>query len=68
MVNFAHALRQNETMNEMRVLDLKVHFHGLKYVKEVFKLLPNFANDYLLQKVSDKIANLGAIQPFENVA
>ncbi len=68
MVNFTHALRQNEAMNEMSVLDLKAHFHGLKYVKEVFKLLPNFANDYLIQKVSAKIANLGAIHPFEMVA
>jgi len=68
MVNFAHALRQNETMKEMSILDLKAHYHGLKYVKEVFKLLPDFANDYLIQKVSDKIANLGAIHPFQKVA
>lgn len=68
MVNFAHGLRNNSAMKEMSILDLKAHYHGLKYVKEVFKLLPNFANDYLIQKVSAKITNLGAIHPFEKVA
>jgi len=68
MVNFAHGLRQNSTMKEMSILDLKAHYHGLKYVKEVFKLLPNFASDYLIERVSAKIANLGAIHPRERVA
>lgn len=68
MVNFAHGLRQNPAMEGMSILDLKAHFHGLKYVKEVFKLLPDFANDYLIQKVSSQIANLGAIHPLEKVA
>lgn len=68
MVNFAHGLRKNSAMKGMSVLDLKAHYHGLKYVKEVFKLLPNLANDYLIEKVSAKIANLGAIHPSEMVA
>ncbi len=68
MVNFAHGLRLNPSMNHMSVLDLKAHYHGIKYVKEVFKLLPNFASDYLIEKVSSKIANLGAIHPTEMVA
>ncbi|MDQ7084111.1 MAG: hypothetical protein Q9M36_07130 [Sulfurovum sp.] len=68
MVNFSHGLRQNSDMNEMSILDLKAHYHGLKYVKEVFKLLPHLANEYLIQKVSIKIANLGAIHSRERVA
>ena len=52
----------------MSILDLKAHFHGLKYVKEVFKLLPDFTNDYLIETVSSKIANLGAIHPAQKVA
>ncbi len=68
MVNFAHGLRQNPAMEDMSVLDLKAHYHGLKYVKEVFKLLPDLASDYLIEKVSAKIANLGAIHPSEIVA
>ncbi len=68
MVNFSHGLRKDSNMKEMSVLDLKAHYHGLKYVKEVFKLLPDLANEYLIQKVSAKIANLGAIHPSEKVA
>ena len=52
----------------MSTLDIKAHYHGLKYVKEVFKLLPDLANDYLIDKVSSKIANLGAIHPSQEVA
>jgi len=37
-------------------------------VKEVFKLLPDLASDYLIEMVSAKIANLGAIHPSEKVA
>jgi len=59
MVNFTHGLRQNSTFNGMSILNLKAHHHGLKYVKEVFKLLPDLASDYLIQKVSARIANLG---------
>lgn len=68
MVNFAHGLRKNSTFNGMSVLDLKAHYHGLKYVKEVFKLLPDLASEYLIKKVSMRIANLGAIHPLEEVA
>jgi hypothetical protein len=68
MVNFAHGLRQKSAFNGMSVLDLKAHYHGLKYVKEVFKLLPDLASDYLIQKVSTRIANLGAIHPSQRVA
>ncbi len=63
MVNFIHGLRQNSAMKEMSILNLKAYYHGLKYVKEVFKLLPNSASDYLIEKVSAMIANLGAIYP-----
>ncbi len=68
MVNFAHGLREKSAFKEMSILDLKAHFHGLKYVKEVFKLLPDFTNDYLIETVSSKIANLGAIHPAQKVA
>ncbi len=68
MVNFSHGLRTKHHSNEMSILDLKAHYHGLKYVQEVFKLLPEFANEYLIKRVSSKIANLGAINPFLEVA
>jgi len=68
MVNFSHGLREKSSFQDMSVLDLKAHYHGLKYVREVFKLLPDLASDYLIQKVSAKIANLGAIHPSQRVA
>ncbi len=68
MVNLAHGLRNNPAMKKMSVLDLKAHYHGLKYVKEVFKLLPDLVDDYLIEKVSAKIANLGAINGSLKVA
>ena len=68
MVNFAHGLRQNPAMKGMSVLDLKAHYHGLKYVKEVFKLLPYSVSDYLIKMVSSRITNLGAIHPSKEVA
>ncbi len=68
MVNFSHGLRNNSLMKDMSILDLKAHYHGLKYVKEIFKLLPHLANDYLIDKVSARIANLGAIHSSLRVA
>ncbi len=68
MVNFTHGLRRNPQMQEMSVLDLKAHYHGIKYVKEVFKLLPDFADKLLIHRVKLKIANLGAINCYSKVA
>ena len=68
MPNFAHGLRKNSAMKDMSVLDLKAHYHGVKYLQEIFKLLPNLANDYLIKWVSDKIANLGAIHPMKRAS
>ena len=68
MVDFAHGLRRNPQMQEMSVLDLKAHYHGIKYVKEVFKLLPDFADKLLIHRVKLKIANLGAINGSMEVA
>jgi hypothetical protein len=68
MVNFSHGLRKDTTKKEMSVLDLKAHYHGAKYVKEVFKLLPNFDNEYLIKRVFCQISNLGAINGYWKVA
>ena len=68
MVNFAHGLRQNSSMKTMSILDLKAHYHGLKYVKEVFKLLPDFADKLLINRITLQITNLGAINGYRQVA
>lgn len=41
MVNFAEALLP--TSNAKSILDLKAMCHGIRYAKEVFKLLPENA-------------------------
>lgn len=68
MVNFSYALRQNPKMNQMSVLDLKAHYHGLKYLKKVFMLLPDFLDTHLIQRLKLEVSNLGAIHPMESAA
>ena len=55
-------------MSDMSILDLKAHYHGLKYVKEVFKLLPDFADKLLINRITLQITNLGAINGYRHVA
>ncbi len=54
MVNFSQSLLP--VSNAQSILDLKAHYRGLRYAKEVFKLLPKNAqlinNDALLEQVS----------------
>ncbi len=54
MVNVSHAALP--TSNAESILDLRSHYHGLRYAKEVFKLLPKnvelIKNDIILAKVS----------------
>ncbi|MDQ7046506.1 MAG: hypothetical protein Q9M39_02405 [Sulfurovum sp.] len=50
-------------MKEMSILDLKAHYHGLKYVKEVFKLLPNLANELLWHEKKSVTILLQMIKP-----
>lgn len=68
MVNVAHGLRQNDELKQMSLLDLKTHYHGMKYLDELFKLIPKFNSDYLKKEVERKIANLGAIHPINLAA
>jgi len=68
MVNFSHGVRKDDSKKEMSVLDLKAHYHGSKYVKEVFKLLPDFDNEHLIKRVFYQISNLGAINGYWKVA
>jgi len=63
MVNIAHGLRKNEELKEISILDLKTRYHGMKYLDELFKLLPKINSDYLRKEIEMKIANIGAIHP-----
>ena len=68
MVNFSHILQQDFNNNEMSVLDIKAHFHGLKYTNEVFKLLPEFPDDILIKRIYSKITSIGAIHQYNMAA
>lgn len=63
MVNIAHGLRKNEELKEISILDLKTRYHGMKYLDELFKLLPKLDSDYLKREIEIKVANIGAIHP-----
>jgi len=63
MVNIAHGLRKNEELKEISILDLKTRYHGMKYLDELFKLLPKINSDYLKKEIEMKVANIGAIHP-----
>jgi hypothetical protein len=68
MVNIAHSLHKDFDNEEMSVLDMKAHFHGLKYAQEVFKLLPEFPDDILIKRIYSRITSIGAIHRQEMVA
>jgi len=68
MVNFSHVLLQNKKFKNMSILDLKAHYHGLKYLKKLFILLPNFFDNSLIQKIKSSFTSLGAIHQFKEVA
>jgi len=68
MVNISHILKQDFNNNEISVLDIKAHYHGLKYAQEVIKLLPEFPDDILIKRIYSKITSIGAIHQQEMAA
>ena len=68
MVNISNVLQQDFNNDEMSVLDIKAHYHGLKYANEVIKLLPEFPDDILMKRIYSKITSIGAIHPPEMAA
>jgi len=68
MVNISHSLHKNFNNEEMSVLDIKAHFHGLKYAQEVFKLLPEFPDDLLIKRIYSRITSIGAIHRQKMIA
>jgi len=68
MVNFSYSIREKMGDKKMSIIDLKAHFHGLKYANEVLKLLPKITDAILLNKLYNKITTIGAIEEKKNVA
>ena len=68
MVNIAHILQKDFNNEEMSILDIKAHYHGMKYANEVFKLLPEFPDEILIKRIYSRITSIGAIHPPDMVA
>ena len=68
MVNFSYGIRDKMGNKKMSIINLKAHFHGVKYVNEVMKLLPKIPDTILMSELYDKIATIGAIEEVEMVA
>lgn len=59
MVNLSQALLAATTGES--ILDLKVHYHGLRYAREVFKILPENAQPINIEQVLQHVSALGRI-------
>jgi putative transposase len=59
MVNVSQAML--ETSKEKSILDLKARYHGLRYVEEVFKILPENTKPINIGQLFEKIPVLGRI-------
>lgn len=68
IVNVSHILYKDFNNDEMSVLDIKAHYHGMRYANEVIKLLPEFPDDILMKRIYSNITSIGAIQRQEIAA
>jgi len=59
MLNISHILQQDFNTDEIGVLDIKAHYHRLKYANEVFKLLPKYPDDILMKRIYSSITSIG---------
>ena len=68
MVKFSYGMRKKLGNEKMGVINLKAHFHGLKYVEEIVKLLPQKPDAILMNKLYSKITTIGTIEELKKVA
>jgi putative transposase len=59
MVNLSQTLLA--TSNEESILDLKARYHGIRYAKELFKILPKNVKPIIIEQLFEKIPMLGRI-------
>jgi putative transposase len=62
MVNFSYLMREKFGDEKMSIINLKLRFHGMKYVDKVLKLLPKKPDDISLNQIYNEIANIGSIE------
>nr|WP_287413417.1 transposase [Pseudodesulfovibrio sp.] len=59
MVNVSQAMLV--TSGEESILDLKAHYHGLRYAQEIFKILPDNTKSINIVQLFEKIPMVGRI-------
>jgi len=59
MVNLSQSMLA--TSKEKSILDLKAHYHGIRYAQEIFKILPEKTKPIIIQQLFEKIPILGRI-------
>ena len=65
MVNLSHYLLADfRLLNpDSGILDLKAHYRGFRYVREILKMLPEMPEPILLTQIFAKLTSLGRIHP-----
>jgi putative transposase len=66
MVNFSSTVLKDFrrcSHREFSILDLKAFYRGFKYMDEIMKLLPQKPQAFFINRILNKIANIGAIHP-----
>ena len=66
MVNLSQSLLP--VSNALSINDLKSHYHGIRYVDEVLKLLPKNADIIKKEKLIEQLSVLGRIHEAQKVA
>jgi len=66
MINLSQSLLP--TSNAVSINDLKSHYHGLRYVDEVFKLLPQNADIIKKERLIEQLSALGRIHEVQKAA
>jgi putative transposase len=68
MVNFSYGIRREFGNEKMSIINLKARFHGLKYLNEIIKLLPQKPDAILMNTLYQKITAIGVIDEEKRVA
>lgn len=66
MVNLSQRILSSSS--EVGILDLKARFHALRYVKEVFKILPKNTDPIIIEQLIEKVPVLGRVHEIKRAA
>jgi putative transposase len=61
MVNISYILRNMPDFFGMSIIDLKIQFHAVKYVREILKFLPEHQDPVFIRRIMEQISAIGRI-------